>query len=241
MKKERLDILLVKRNMAETRAKAQALIMSGEVKINDRVIDKCGTLVSPDALLSIAHKLPFVSRGGIKLEQALEDFKLDLQGKVTLDIGASTGGFTDCMLKRNAKKVFAVDVGSGQLDSSLRADKRVVVIEKCNARYLNREVIPEKIEIITIDVSFISLKKILDAVKKLDFAGHIVALIKPQFEAGRKFVKRGVIRDPDIHSAVIKEIKDYAESLGFQVGGITQSVLKGPKGNIEFFILLSTG
>lgn len=240
MKKERLDLLLVKKKLVETRTRAQALIMSGEVKVADRIIDKCGTLIDPDAQVTITHKLPFVSRGGIKLNHALEVFKLDVFEKVALDIGASTGGFTDCLLKRKAKKVYAVDVGSGQLDSALRADRRVVPVEHCNARYLNREIIPEKIDIITIDVSFISLKKILESIKNLDFAGNIVALIKPQFEAGRKFVKKGVVKDPNVHAQVVNEIKNYAETLGYHVNEIIQSILKGPKGNIEYFILLST-
>lgn len=240
MKKERLDILLVKRNLVETRAKAQALIMSGEVKVADRIIDKCGTMIDPDAQLTIIHKLAFVSRGGIKLDNALDVFKLDIVEKVAVDIGASTGGFTDCLLKRQAKKVYAVDVGFGQLDNTLKADRRVIQIEHCNARYLNHEIIPEKIDIVTIDVSFISLKKILVSVRNLDFAGYIIALIKPQFEAGRKYVKKGVVKDPNVHAQVVKEIADYSETLGYHVNGITQSVLKGPKGNIEYFILLST-
>ncbi len=239
--KERLDKLLVARGLAESREKAQALILAGEVYVEGQRVDKAGTKVPQEARIEVRREvLPYVSRGGLKLEHALKAFGLKVEGLVCADLGASTGGFTDCLLKHGAQKVYAVDVGRGQLHFRLREDPRVVVMEGINARYLKAEDLPEPVDLITIDVSFISLTKILPAaVKLLKPGGLIVALIKPQFEVGRGRVgKGGVVRDPALHQEVIAKIKDFVQELGLEVLGLTESPLLGPAGNKEFLILL---
>ncbi len=239
--KERLDKLLVARGLAESREKAQALILAGEVYVEGQRVDKAGTKVPQEARIEVRREvLPYVSRGGLKLEHALKAFGLKVEGLVCADLGASTGGFTDCLLKHGAQKVYAVDVGRGQLHFRLREDPRVVVMEGINARYLKAEDLPEPVDLITIDVSFISLTKILPAaVKLLKPGGLIVTLIKPQFEVGRGRVgKGGVVRDPALHQEVIAKIKDFAQELGLEVLGLTESPLLGPAGNKEFLILL---
>jgi len=241
MEKIRLDQLLVNKGLVASREKGKALIMAGQVYINGEKAEKSGIGVHNDIVVEIkGEALPYVSRGGLKLERALQEFELDLQDKLILDIGASTGGFTDCALKNGAKKVYAVDVGYGQLAWSLRQDPRVVVLERTNARYLTTSEIPEAIEVITIDTSFISLRKLLaplNALLKED--GYIVALIKPQFEAGREQVgKNGVIKEQAIHRQVIQDVITYSHNINFLVKGLTYSPIKGPKGNIEFLLWL---
>ena len=232
--------MLFDKGLVESREKAKALILEGSVSVNGIVIDKAGAQVRPDDELTLAHKMPFVSRGGLKLEHALKEFDIDVQNRVAMDVGASTGGFTDCLLQNGAIKVYAVDVGYGQIDLKLRNDERVSVLEKTNIRYLERSAVQDDIDIVTIDVSFISLLKVLP--KVLEFlkpGGEIVALIKPQFEAGRKDVgKGGVVRDERIHQQVIENIKAGSASMGLQVMGTTTSPIKGPKGNVEFLIHL---
>ena len=244
MKKIRLDQLLVNQGLVSSREKGKALIMTGQVYINGEKAEKPGTGVHEDTVVEIKGEvLPYVSRGGLKLERALQEFALDLQDKLILDIGASTGGFTDCALKNGAKKVYAVDVGYGQIAWSLRQDPRVVVMERTNARYLTPEDIPEAIEVITIDASFISLRKLLAPLYELlKHDGFILALIKPQFEAGREQVgKRGVIKEQIIHRQVIQEVITYSNKLNFMVKGLTYSPIKGPQGNIEFLLWLQKG
>ncbi len=240
MKKERLDKMLFDKGLVESREKAKALILAGSVSVNGIVIDKAGTQVRPDDVLTLASKMPYVSRGGLKLEQAIKEFSLDVKEKVAMDVGASTGGFTDCLLQNGAIKVYAVDVGYGQIDLKLRNDNRVSVIEKTNIRYLERTVVQDNIDIATIDVSFISLLKVIP--KVLEFlkpGGEIVALIKPQFEAGRKDVgKGGVVKDESVHLNVIEKIKTGSEAMGLEILGTTTSPIKGPKGNVEFLIYL---
>ncbi len=239
--KERLDKLLVKRGLVESREKAQALIMAGLVYVNGQRIDKAGTRVPLEAQIEIkGEACPYVSRGGLKLEHALKEFRLSVEGLICADIGASTGGFTDCLLQHGAAKVYAIDVGHGQLHWRLRQDQRVVVMEGVNARYLKPEDLPEAVDLVTIDVSFISLTKIIPAAKGLlKPGGRIVALIKPQFEVGpREVGKGGVVRDPALHQRVIEKIKNFAENLGFTVLGLTESPLLGPAGNKEFLIYL---
>jgi 23S rRNA (cytidine1920-2'-O)/16S rRNA (cytidine1409-2'-O)-methyltransferase len=240
MKKERLDKMLFDKGLVESREKAKALILAGSVSVNGIVIDKAGTQVRPDDVLTLASKMPYVSRGGLKLEQAIKEFSLDVKEKVAMDVGASTGGFTDCLLQNGAIKVYAVDVGYGQIDLKLRNDNRVSVIEKTNIRYLERTAVQDNIDIATIDVSFISLLKVIP--KVLEFlkpGGEIVALIKPQFEAGRKDVgKGGVVKDESVHLNVIEKIKTGSEAMGLEILGTTTSPIKGPKGNVEFLIYL---
>ncbi len=236
--KQRLDNILMMRNYADNRSKAQAMILSGSVEVNGKIIDKCGALIDNNAKIKILKKMQYVSRGGEKLAGALKDFKLQIANMIALDIGTSTGGFTDCLLQNKVKKVYAVDVGHGQLDPKIRNDNRVIVIEKFNAKFLNKDIINEKIDLITIDVSFISLKKILPVLNNLYFSGYVIALIKPQFEAGRKYVKKGVVKDLNVISKIIEDIKNFSLGLGFAVIDVKPSVLKGPKGNIEYFILL---
>ncbi len=240
--KERLDKLLVQKGLCESRQKAQALIMAGQVYVNGQRVDKAGTKVPVEAEIQIkGEACPFVSRGGLKLKKALEVFPLRVEGLVCADIGASTGGFTDCLLQHGAAKVFAIDVGHGQLHWRLRNDPRVVVMEGVNARYLRPEDLPEPVDLATIDVSFISLTKVLPAVKELvKPGGHIVALIKPQFEVGpRQVGKGGVVRDPRLHEQVVEEIKQFAQGLGLTVLGTTESPILGPAGNKEFLIFLA--
>jgi 23S rRNA (cytidine1920-2'-O)/16S rRNA (cytidine1409-2'-O)-methyltransferase len=244
MKKERLDLLLVEKALAPSREKAKALIMAGLVYVNQVKIDKPGTLVDSTSLVEIkGNILPYVSRGGLKLEKALRVFSLDLQEKVVMDIGASTGGFTDCALQNGAGKVYAIDVGYGQLDWSLRQDPRVINLERMNARYLTPEIIPELVDVITIDVSFISLEKILPVLTPfIKERGWVLALIKPQFEAGREKVgKKGVVRDPAIHKEVIEKIIQTAFELEFIPRGLDFSPITGPEGNIEYLLWLEKG
>ena len=234
-KKKRLDILLVERGVIESREKARRLILAGEVTVNGRVVDKPGTFVPANALVEIKELPRYVSRGGIKLEAALKTFGVNPRGKVALDVGASTGGFTDCLLQFGAVKVYAVDVGYGQLAWKLRQDPRVVVLERTNIRYL--ESLPEPVDIATIDVSFISLRLVLPAVLRLlKPPGEVVALIKPQFEAGKEQVgKGGVVRDPAVHREVLSKLVELASSLGLFTKGLMASPLLGPAGNVEFF------
>jgi 23S rRNA (cytidine1920-2'-O)/16S rRNA (cytidine1409-2'-O)-methyltransferase len=240
MKKERLDRMLFDKGLVESREKAKALILAGSVSVNGIVVDKAGAQVRPDDVLTLASKMPYVSRGGLKLEQAMKKFSLDVKEKVAMDVGASTGGFTDCLLQNGAIKVYAVDVGYGQIDLKLRNDNRVSVIEKTNIRYLEKSAVQDNIDIATIDVSFISLLKVIP--KVLEFLkpdGEIMALIKPQFEAGRKDVgKGGVVKDESVHLNVIEMIKTGSEAMGLEVLGTTTSPIKGPKGNVEFLIHL---
>lgn len=236
-KKERLDVLVVERGLCETREKAQKYIMAGMVLVNDQKIDKAGTKISVDSQLRlVGEPLPYASRGGFKLEEAFKKFPISMKGAVVVDIGASTGGFVDCALQNGAKRVYAVDVGYGQLAWKLRTDERVVNMEKTNARYLTSEDFPELMDWMTTDVAFISLTKILPAAYSiLKENGSGIALIKPQFEAGReKIGKNGVVRDPSVHVEVIENILAFNENLGFKTLGIVHSPIQGPQGNIEY-------
>lgn len=242
MKKERLDALLTAKGLFESRAKAQAAIMAGQILVNEQKIDKPGTQVPEDAAIRIlGDKLPYVSRGGLKLEKALKIFPISVEGKVVADIGASTGGFTDCALQNGAAKVYAIDVGYGQLAWKLRSDERVVNMERTNVRYLEKEHLAEMVDAATIDVAFISLDKVLPAVHKiLKPEGFVIALIKPQFEAGKENVgKKGVVRDPKVHEAVINNVIAFAKNEGFGIAGLEFSPIKGPEGNIEYLLYLT--
>lgn len=256
MAKVRLDLLLVERGLAESRAKAQALVMAGQVRVNDQVVDKPATLILIGSSVTVDSGPRFVSRGGEKLNAALDKFGIDVTNLICADVGASTGGFTDCLLHRGAGKVYAIDVGKGILHWRLRNDPRVVVMEETNARYLER--LPESIDLVTIDASFISLKILLPVVKdwflhlkilpssekiRKDGEQGVVALIKPQFEAGRKDVSRGagVIRSPDIHRQVLIDVLTFAKQHSFCVKGLIRSPIHGPKGNIEFLAWLGLG
>lgn len=235
MKKERIDKILVDRNLVESREKAQALIMSGVVFANNQKVDKPGTKIPVDAQIFIKEKMPYVSRGGFKLEKGLKVFNIDVSEKVCLDIGASTGGFTDCLIQNGAKKVYAVDVGKNQLHEKLKNDERVISIEGFNGRYLSDKEIPEKVDILVIDVSFISVTKILPNVCNLlkdDFKG--IVLIKPQFELSKKEVKDGIVRDKNLHFKAIKTVIESLNQACFCVKDIDFSPIKGPEGNIEF-------
>ena len=239
--KERLDVLLVKRNLAASREKAKAIIMSGIVYVDGQKEDKAGTTFPEEATIEVrGHTLPYVSRGGLKLEKAIKNFDVSVEGKVCTDVGSSTGGFTDCMLQNGAVKVFAIDVGRGQLDWKLRQDPRVVCMEKTNIRYVTPEDIGEPVQFSSIDVSFISLTKVLLPIRNyLTEDGQIVALIKPQFEAGREKVgKKGVVREKSTHIEVIHKVIDYAMSIGFEVLNLEFSPIKGPEGNIEYLVHL---
>src|SRR5688572_20327409 len=255
MPKIRLDVLLVERGLVESRAKAQAMIMAGQVRVAGQVTLKPGTAISADSVLTVDPGPRFVSRGGEKLDAALEAFDIDVTGFVCADVGASTGGFTDCLLQRGAAKVYAIDVGKGILHWKLRNDPRVVVMEETNARFV--ESLPEQVSLVTVDASFISLKILLPVVKKWvepnppsppfptreggnRGLGQIIALIKPQFEAGRKDVSRGdgVIRDPEIHRQVLLDVLGFAQQDGFGIRGLIKSPLLGPKGNAEFLLWL---
>lgn len=239
--KERLDVLLVKRNLAESREKAKAVIMSGNVFVDGQREDKAGSTFPPDVSIEVrGHVLPYVSRGGMKLEKALANFDVDVKGCVCTDVGSSTGGFTDCMLQNGARKVYAIDVGRGQLDWKLRNDPRVVCMEKTNIRYVTPEDIGEPVDFSSIDVSFISLTKVLMPIRDyLKADGQIVALIKPQFEAGREKVgKKGVVREKSTHLEVIHKVMDFAQSIGFDLHALDFSPIKGPEGNIEYLIHL---
>ena len=242
--KTRLDVLLVEQGLQETRQKAQATIMSGLVFVNGQRVDKPGTAVPNDAAIEVrGNALKYVSRGGLKLEKAMATFPVKLEGAVCGDIGASTGGFTDCMLQNGAAKVYAVDVGYGQLAWKLREDPRVVCMERTNARYLTHEQIPDELDFASIDVSFISLKLILPAVCGiLKGGGHVACLVKPQFEAGKEKVgKKGVVRDPAVHLEVLEHFLEHAKESGFTVLGLTYSPIRGPEGNIEYLAWLKRG
>ncbi len=240
--KKRLDVLLVERRLADSREKAKAIIMTGNVFVNGQREDKAGTTFDEEkASIQIkGHTMKYVSRGGYKLEKAIEVFGVDVRDKVCMDIGSSTGGFTDCMLQNGAVKVFAVDVGRGQLDWKLRQDERVVSMEKTNIRYVTPEDIGEAVAFASVDVSFISLALVLPAARNLlTEDGHMVCLIKPQFEAGREKVgKKGVVRDKAVHIEVIEKVIGIADRLHFKVLGLDYSPIKGPEGNIEYLIYL---
>jgi len=236
--KKRLDVLLVERLYAQTRAKAQAIIMAGQVYVNGQKADKPGTSYEETVEIEVrGDTCPYVSRGGLKLEKALRDFGVDPTGYVCSDSGASTGGFTDCLLQQGAKKVFAIDVGYGQLDWKIRSDERVVVMERTNIRYVTPEDLGEPLDLSVIDVSFIGLEIVLPTIKTLlkQESGQVLCLIKPQFEAGKENVgKKGVVRDPKVHQMVLDNFVVLAHSLGFRILGLTFSPVKGPEGNIEF-------
>ncbi|MGE5704553.1 MAG: TlyA family RNA methyltransferase [Clostridia bacterium] len=240
MKKERLDVLLVEQGHYATREKAKAAVMAGLVMVAGERCDKAGTKFPLDVAITVKGELhPYVSRGGLKLEKAIQVFGIDIQDKVMMDIGASTGGFTDCALQNGARKVYAIDVGYGQLAWSLRVDERVVVMERTNFRHLDPEAFPhEKPDVASIDVSFISLKLILPVLYRfLKDAGDVLALVKPQFEAGRENVgKNGIVRDPKVHVGVLQNIVQFAQSIGFATKGIHYSPITGGEGNIEFLL-----
>lgn len=238
--KVRLDVLLVERGLAESRAKAQALIMAGQVRVADQVTLKPATAVQANSVLTVDSGPRFVSRGGEKLEGALAAFSIDVAGFVCADVGSSTGGFTDCLLQHGAAKVYAIDVGKGILHWKLRNDRRVVVMEETNARFV--ELLPEQVSLVVVDASFISLKILLPTIKKwIDNNTSLICLIKPQFEAGKKDVSRGdgVIRDPEIHRQVLIDVLNYAKAEGFAIQGLIKSPLLGPKGNAEFLVWLN--
>lgn len=240
--KKRLDVLLVEQGYAETRTKAQAIIMSGSVYVQGQKADKPGTSYEESVDIEVrGAACPYVSRGGLKLEKALRDFGVKPEGYVCSDSGASTGGFTDCLLQQGAKKVFAIDVGYGQLDWKIRSDPRVVVMERTNVRYVTPEQLGEPLDLSVIDVSFISLKIVLPVVKTfLKESGQVVCLIKPQFEAGKdKVGKKGVVREPETHKEVLDDFLVLAKETGFSVLGLTFSPVKGPEGNIEFLAHLT--
>ncbi|WP_029231207.1 TlyA family RNA methyltransferase [Butyrivibrio sp. VCB2006] len=242
--KERLDVLLVNRGLAPSREKAKTLIMAGEVFVNGQREDKPGTTFEESKITSLEVRgdtLPYVSRGGLKLEKAVKNFAFSLENKICMDIGASTGGFTDCMLQNGATKVYSVDVGHGQLDWKLRSDPRVVCMEKTNFRYMVRDDIADDLDFASCDVSFISLTKILlPARRLLKDGGQMVCLIKPQFEAGKdKVGKKGVVREPKVHEEVVHRIMDFVDIAGFTVLHLDYSPIKGPEGNIEYLIHIS--
>ncbi|MCD8025850.1 MAG: TlyA family RNA methyltransferase [Clostridiales bacterium] len=239
--KKRLDILVYEQGFAESREKAKAVIMAGQVYVDNQKADKCGTSYDENVKIEVRGKaLRYVSRGGLKLEKALNSFDLDLKDKITMDIGASTGGFTDCMLQNGAKKVYSVDVGYGQLAWKLRNDERVVNLERTNMRRVTAEQVPDKIDFFSVDVSFISLRLILPVARRLTAdCAQAVCLIKPQFEAGREKVgKKGVVRDPKVHIEVVESIYDFCLENGFDVLNLDFSPIKGPEGNIEYLIHL---
>ncbi|MDD6183218.1 MAG: TlyA family RNA methyltransferase [Lachnospiraceae bacterium] len=242
--KERLDVLLVKKGLAPSREKAKTMIMEGNVFVNNQREDKAGTNIPEDAVIEIkGNTLKYVSRGGLKLEKAMTHFGISLEDKICMDIGASTGGFTDCMLQNGAKKVYAVDVGYGQFAWKLRTDERVVCMEKTNIRYVTPEDIADVLDFASVDVSFISLAKVLPAAKELlRDEGEMVCLIKPQFEAGREKVgKKGVVRDPAVHREVIEKVITDASELGFSILHLEYSPIKGPEGNIEYLVHICKG
>ena len=239
--KKRLDLLLVEKDLAATREQARLLIIAGSVIVDGEIIDKPGTKVREDAAVAVTSAPKYVSRGGLKLERALDVFQIDVSGRVVVDVGASTGGFTDCLLQRGAARVYAVDVGYGQLDWRLRSDPRVVVMERTNARYLTE--LPEPADLATVDVSFISLRQILPSVSRLlRKGGRIVALVKPQFEAGRRQVgKGGVVRDPEVHRLVLRGLAEWGTSERLGIQRLTVSPIRGPAGNVEFVALVAPG
>ena len=244
MAKKRLDVAMTEQGLAESRQKAQAIIMAGQVFVNGQKVDKAGAPVSDNAVIEVRGKtLKYVSRGGLKLEKAMQCWPIVLENTVCADIGASTGGFTDCMLQNGAQKVFAVDVGYNQLDWRLRTHPQVVCMERTNARYLTREQIPEELDFFSVDVSFISLNLILPALRPLmKESGQAVCLVKPQFEAGKdKVGKKGVVRDPQVHLEVLEHFLEHAANADFAVKDITFSPIKGPEGNIEYLGYLQAG
>ena len=239
--KKRLDILVTERGLAESREKAKALIMAGQIYVDNQKADKPGDTFPEECRIESRGKgLPYVSRGGLKLEKAMEEFPITLEGKTCMDIGASTGGFTDCMLQNGAEKVYAVDVGHGQLDWKLRNDKRVVNLERTNIRKVTKEEIPEQVDFFSVDVSFISLRLVLPVASAfMKETASAVCLIKPQFEAGREKVgKKGVVRDPLVHTEVIENICTFCLANGFDVLGLDFSPVKGPEGNIEYLVYI---
>ncbi|GHT63489.1 TlyA family rRNA (cytidine-2'-O)-methyltransferase [Endomicrobiia bacterium] len=237
--KKRLDVLLFEKDLAETRTKAQAFVIGGNVFVNNQVQYKPGTLVDEEDLIEIKNINPYVSRGGLKLESALDALVIDVRGYICLDVGASTGGFTDCMLQKGAIKIYAVDVGQGQLHYKLRNDPRVVNVENINFRYFDRSLLKDNIDFVTIDVSFISLDKILPmAYKSIAENAFVLAMIKPQFELEPLDVKKGAVRDEKLRQKAINKIKQSALNLGFKIVSEVNSCLKGPKGNLEHFLLL---
>lgn len=240
--KERLDILLVQKKMFNSREKARASIMAGEIYVDDKKIDKCGEMINSEANIEFrGSTLPYVSRGGLKLEKAIKSFNIKLENKVCMDIGASTGGFTDCMLQNGAKKVYSIDVGYGQFAWKLRNDPRVVLFERTNARYLKKEDINDDINFASIDVSFISLTKIIPALLELlEGNGEVVSLIKPQFEAGREKVgKKGVVKDKNTHIEVIEKIIIFLKENNCRIINLDYSPIKGPEGNMEYLVYFS--
>lgn len=244
MAKKRLDLLVVERGLAQSRQKAQALIMAGQIFSGSRRLEKAGMAVEETTPLELhGQPLPYVGRGGLKLEKALKEFSISLTGKIAADIGASTGGFTDCMLQNGAQKVYAVDVGYGDLAWKLRSDPRVVVLERTNARYLTHEQIPEMLDFASVDVSFISLRLIFPALRELmNRDGYMVHLVKPQFEAGRELVgKKGIVRDAKVHRMVLEQYCENLDTAGFCLRGLTYSPVTGQGGNIEFLGFASVG
>ncbi|MCI6653846.1 MAG: TlyA family RNA methyltransferase [Christensenellales bacterium] len=240
-KKERLDVLLVKRGLAESREKAKAIIMTGNVFVKEQREDKAGSTFDEDVVIEVkGAPMKYVSRGGYKLEKAMELWQVPLEDKVCMDVGSSTGGFTDCMLQNGAHKVYAIDVGTNQLAWKLRQDERVVSMEKTNIRYVTHENVPDEIGFSSIDVAFISLTKVLVPVRNLlESHGQVVCLIKPQFEAGKdKVGKKGVVRDKKVHLEVVRNIITYAVAIGFDVIGLSFSPIKGPEGNIEYLLYI---
>ena len=237
--KQRLDSLIFERGLSESREKAKIAVMMGLVYVNGQKQDKPGTMLSDSVTIEVRGKaIPYVSRGGLKLEKAISSFSIRLEGKTAMDIGASTGGFTDCMLQNGARRVYAIDVGYGQLAWKLRTDPRVVCLERTNVRYLKPEQVPEPIDFFSVDVAFISLRLVLPVVRAfLAEDGRGVCLIKPQFEAGREKVgKKGVVRDAGVHAGVVRELTDFALGHGFSLLGLTYSPVKGPEGNIEYLM-----
>lgn len=242
MAKQRLDVYLAENGLVKSRSEAQSLIMAGEVYINNQKASKAGEQVKGDEKIEVRSKVAkYVSRGGLKLEKAMQVFPVALDNKVCMDIGASTGGFTDCMLKNGARKVYAVDVGYGQLAWSLRCDERVVNMERTNIRYIEEDMLDEKIDFFSVDVSFISLKLVLPVAFKIsEDTAQGVCLIKPQFEAGKdKVGKKGVVRDASVHKEVIRNVLAFTEEIGFKIRGVDFSPIKGPEGNIEYLMYLS--
>ncbi len=235
--KKRLDELLVERGIFPSQSRAKAEILEGNILVNGKIVDKAGKKINEDVEIEVKKKSPYVSRGAYKLLKALNEFKIALEGKICVDLGASTGGFTQVMLERGAKKVYSVDVGYGQFSWKLRNDPRVVVMERTNARFLTRDSFSEKIDFVSCDLSFISLKLVFSTIKDiLGEKGECVCLIKPQFEAGRENLKKGVVRKKSIHVKVLDEILNECHSMGFKVKGLTFSPLRGPAGNVEFLL-----
>ena len=236
VKKARLDQILVDRELAPSRSRAKAMIMAGVVRVGDHVAVKAGEMHSADAPVEVTRPLhPYVGRGGLKLEKGLDHFKVDVTGALCMDAGASTGGFTDCLLQRGAARVWAVDVGYGQLDYRLRTDPRVVVVERCNVRYLEREQVPEPVDLVTGDLSFISLTKVMERLYSfLKPGGLMILLIKPQFESPRGSAPKGVVRDQEIRRQAVEKVAAFANSIGLEYRGVVESPITGPKGNHEF-------